>query len=128
MTKESNMKEQLLKQMDTEPEREEDSIQEILVKERRRVNRAKFTAIISLILVILLSVGVEFIGRITSHQEAAWRDAILWTHSAIYFVALMTAIISTISYFLRSRRLNQRKIEARLSNIETLLKKISKGQ
>ena len=124
----NNIKEQLLKQMDTNPEADKKSIQDIFAKEQKQVKRAKVIAIISWLLVVVLTLGVEFTARIASNQKMMLRDVIIWIHSAVGFIVYITAIVSTISYFLRSRRLNQRKIEARLSSIEKLLKEMPKPQ
>ena len=128
MTKESNIKEQLLKQMDTASDADRKSIEEIFAKDEARVKRMKRATIIIWLLWLIFLIAPFAVVGILKHKAPPQGQLTLAIVPMIIYLLFLTAIVFTISFFLRSRRLNQRKIEARLSNIETLLKKMSKGQ
>jgi membrane protein YdbS with pleckstrin-like domain len=128
MAKENNLREELLKQMESSP-RETSNVnpklaQEIIAKDTARVRRLKRITVFSWLLVIVSFVVVG-ISASTEGIEKVW-----WMPGAVYGVQalLLIAVIFTISLYVRSRTLNLRQIQATLSDIQEQLKKMSQAK
>lgn len=130
MSKENDMKEELLKQMDKKSNKTSGanmkSAQEIIARDMARVKRMKWVTILSWLLVAICFI-VIWIAK-----ESQWYtfESRWWLGAAVMILRalLLVAIIFTISLYVRSRTLSMRQIQARLSNIESLLKRMSEGQ
>ncbi len=120
--------EELLKQNGIVPGQvshgERDAIRRMLARDKARVRRMKWAAIISWLLLpslFLLAYVVNALGG------KAAIDTIGGGIMAVLFIATpYIAIVFTISYFFRSRSLNSRQIHAKLADIEEQLKRISR--
>jgi hypothetical protein len=130
MSEESNLKEALLRQMDQESdERHQDgtkSIEEIIARDMVRIKRLKWITASSWVLVVLCFIPAAFL-------EYAEESGVLTTNELVFLnslalilrALLLIAIVLTVSLYMRSRTLTIHRIQARLANIEELLKKMS---
>jgi len=133
MAKENELKEELLKQINEDfgkmPGANMKSPKEIIAKDTIRVTRLKWITIFSWLLVIVCFVTGAFLERArNSHSlidtEQVWLNSLIVILQAL----LLIAVIFTISLYVRWRTLTIHKIQARLANIETLLKKMSQDK
>lgn len=133
MAKENDLKEELLKQMDKDPnkilEANIKSPKEIIAKDMARVKRLKWITIFSWLLVFVCFVTGAFLERArNSHSlidtEQVWLNSLIVILQAL----LLIAVIFTISLYVRWRTLTIHKIQARLANIEMLLQKMAQDK
>ena len=127
MAKESNIKEELLKQMDRNPDTNIKSPRQIIARDMARVKRLKWITVFSWLLVVACFVTKAFLER--AHRsllpgEYAWLENLTVILQPLFLIA----IIFTVSLYIRSRTLTIHKIQARLANIEMLLKKMSQDK
>jgi len=133
MAKENDIKEGLLKQMEKDSTASSGannkSIQEIIVRDARRVKRLKWTTIFSWLLVAICFIATAFLewakdsGALTD-IEHAWLNSLIVILRALFLIA----VFLTVSLYVRSRTLTIHKIQERLSNIEMILKKMSQDK
>ena len=133
MANETDIKEELLKQMEKNSNRTSDanikSPQQIIVRDARRVKRLKWIAIFSWLLVAICFIATVFLewardSGVLIDIERAWLSSLVIILRAMFVIA----IILTISLYIRSRTLTIRQIHIRLANIEELLKKMSQDK
>lgn len=130
MSKESNLKEALLRQMDKESgETHRDgtkSIEEIIARDMARIKRLKWITASSWVLVVLCFIPAAFLEYAQkSHVLTTNEQVFLNSLALILRALLLIAVILTVSLYMRSRTLTIHRIHARLANIEELLKKMS---
>lgn len=134
MAEESNIREELLKQIDKESDEKARtnprSIEKIIASDIARMKRLKWIVVISWVLVSVCFIPTAFLER-------AWNSFGSLTYSELLFMKrlaiivralLLIAIILTLSLYARSKTLTIHKIQARLANIEELLKKMSQDK
>ncbi len=133
MAKENDLKDELLKQMDKDPDKMPEanikSPKEIIAKDMARVKRLKWITIFIWLLVFVCFVTGAFLERArNSHSlidtEQVWLNSLI----VILLALLLIAVIFTISLYVRWRTLTIHKIQARLANIEMLLQKMSRDK
>ena len=133
MTKENNLKEELLKQMEKDsdkiPEANTKSSKEIIAKDLARIKRLKWVTICSWLLVAVCFIAAAFLER-AQDSNALINTEQVWLNSLIiiFRALLLIAIFLTTSLYIRSRTLTIHKIQIRLSNIEMLLKQMAQDK
>ncbi|MFQ6035344.1 MAG: hypothetical protein ACE5NM_05785 [Sedimentisphaerales bacterium] len=122
MTKESNIKEQLLNQMDKNfDQASAKSTQEIIARDTARVKRMKWMTIFSWLALVVFFIVAGVIERNPSYRNTVWLNCAI----IILRGLLLIAVIFTVSLYVRSRTLTLHKIQTRLANIEEQLKRMS---
>ncbi len=127
MVENSKMGEELLKQMNTgnggKAKTDKTSIEAIFVRDAARVKRMKWVTVCAWVLVM----GIFVIGGLFEsgflHKGVVSIGGIV----VILRALILIAVIFTVSFFLRSRDLQMKQIQQRLSEIEKLLRKLDKG-
>ena len=130
MAKEDDIKEELLKQMDSGPHKKPEirasSVDEIIAKDRARIKRLKWAAVISWVLVAFCLIPAAFLEHAEESGVLTTNELVFLNSLALILRALLLiAIVLTVSLYMRSRTLTIHRIHARLANIEELLKKMS---
>lgn len=143
MTTQNNLKEELLKQGEANGAISSttgtESIQKIITRDQARVARMKKLTILAWVLVAIsfaVPAVIETLRRIPSQDSDLMRRQVElmvpdWYIPAAIIVSqalLLIAVSFTISLYVRSRTLTMHQIQARLSNIEALLRKVSQGK
>jgi len=128
MAKENNLKEALLRQMDGNSNMtsglDTRSAQQVLAKDAAAVKRAKKVTLFAWA-VLLIFLFVVAVFEVISRGRPEW----LTPAAILVFQALvMIAVICSVSLYIRSRTLSIHKIQASLTNIEELLKKMSQDK
>ena len=130
MTYEKNLSDELLKRNGTQRGQLSDSTREdlrkLITRDKVLVRRSKWAMIISWTIIVAWLGG----GRLLA---ALWgKDPSGMNFPGIVLVLAMAmpyiAIVCTVSYFIRSRSLTSRQIQARLANIEEQLLRIVESQ
>jgi len=128
MAKESNIKQELLKQMNKNNEKKNQtgkhSMRQILMKNEARVKRMKKITTFAWALLVAWLLAAAVIGIIPGGHNDWWAAAAIM----IFQPLLLIAVIFSISLYVRSRTLNMSKIQASLTNIEEQLKKLSQDK
>ena len=131
MSEEKRLSEELLKQNGTKPGEishdERERIQRLIARDKARLRRTKWAAIISWLLLTFLYVLAAIIGvfgvKLRNSPIGPLEAMVIGT-----LVIPCIAIYFTISYFLRSRSLTSRQMLASLSSIEEMLRRMSKDR
>ena len=133
MVENNSMREELLKQTDQNPTNigrdNKKSIERIFARDAARVKRMKWITIFSwLMLAIVFVIGAIFESnlRVLDKNSANIRWGILVV--LILRTLFVTAVIFTISFYVRMRTLSIKQIQHRLSEIEKLLQERSKNE
>ena len=133
MPKENNIKEELLKQMEKDSgnasERNTKSLEQIIAKDIARVKRLRWVTVISWVLVALCFMATAFLeramyARALLDTEEAWLNSLIVILKAL----LLTAVIFAILLYTWARTLTIHRIQARLANIEAMLKQMSRDK
>ena len=128
MVENNNMREELLKQMDQNSGKtdrnNQKSIEKILARDASRVKRMKWITVCVWVLVAAIFVIGGLFESSSLHKGVVSIGAIV----VILRALILIAVIFTVSFFLRSRNLQMRQIQHRLSEIETLLRERSKNE
>ncbi len=135
MTKENDIKEELLKQMDKDPDKMTEanikSPKEIIARDMARVKRLKWITTFSWLLVFI---GLVITEIVVPHPrspgttgKAVWL-LILPTLVVVLKALILISVFFTISLYVRSRALSIKQIHIRLVNIEEHLKKMSQDK
>ena len=138
MAKENDIKEELLKQMDKDPDKTfntgVNSVQEIFSKDMARVKRLKWLTTFSWLLVVAFFIVGGIIEnavpypRFPSTTRKAVGVIILPTLVVVLKALILISVFFTISLYVRSRTLSIKQIHIRLINIEEHLKKMSQDK
>ncbi len=137
MVEESNIKRELLKQMEKDSNGMSvaniKSPQEIIVRDTKRVKLLKWITAISWLLVVICFMLAAFLHWAEASNaiidiERAWLRALGTILRAMFVISILFTISLCISLFIRSRTLTIHQIQVRLANIEELLKKISQDK
>ena len=135
MAKENDLKKELLKQMDKDPDKMLEanikSPKEIIAKDTARIKRLKWVVIISWLLVLgYWAAGAFwewifiFYGASGAFPRGFWTRLLSVKSQPL----LLIAIILTVWLYISSRTLTMHKIQIRLANIEEHLKKMSQDK
>ena len=128
MAKASNIKGELIKQMEKNGRNNSktgaDSIQQILLKDEARVKRMKKVTGFTWGLLVACLFVAAIAGLILGEEGAC----VVPVGITVFQVLLLLAVVFSISYYLRSRSLNMRKIQASLAGIEEQLKQLSQDK
>ena len=134
MAKVNNIREELLKQMDTDSagstEANKDSAQKVIELHRTQVRRLKLVAATSWLVTILYSLGMYILKDflLVNYVEGALtRNEVMlirYSDMGLKVLIVISALLTYLSYC-RSRTLTLLQISARLASIEEHLKKIS---
>jgi len=134
MAEESNIKQELLKQMikDSAQTTGANSAQEILERDRAQMRRLKWMAAVSwLITILYLILYLTVLDYVKVHY-GGWltkREFWLVQNSDIgLLIFILIAILLTVSLYVKSRTLTIRQIYIRLANIEEQLKRMSQDK
>ncbi|MHC4475177.1 MAG: hypothetical protein ACYTEL_06015 [Planctomycetota bacterium] len=133
MAKENDIKEELLRQMaencDEVWDAGKKSVQEIIAKEKARIRRTKWETIIAWVLVAVCFITSAVVEHLRMYQYFTETE-LIWSYCLpmILRALLPIAVIFTVLLYTRSRTLTMRQIQARLSSIETALKKMSEDK
>ncbi len=137
MAEESNIKQELLKQMD----KNSGSIsganikspREIIVRNEKRVKRLKWITAFSWLLVVICFIAAAFLEWARDSGalidiELDWLSSLATILRVMFVIAILFTISLCISCFIRSRTLTIHQIQVRLANIEELLKRMSQDK
>ena len=138
MTKENDIKEELLKQMDKDPDKMPEanikSPKEIIAKDMARIRRLKWITTFSWLLVVAFFIVGGIIENAVPYPrfpgttcKAVW-VIILPTLVVVLKALILISVFFTISLYVRSRALSIKQIHIRLINIEEHLKKMSQDK
>lgn len=126
MERENKIKEELLQQTRTAPDINKEITQWILAKDTARVKRMKWITIISWSLVVILFIVLGIFERnIRGTEELHLTKAWLTSGIVVLRALILVSVFFTVSFYVRSRTLSMKQIQARLSKIEEELKNIS---
>jgi len=134
MAKVNNMREELLKQMDTDSagstDVNKDSVQKIIEVSRAQVRRLKWIAVISWLITVLYSLGMYILKDflLVNYVEGALtrNEVMLIRYSDMGLkVFIVISVLLTYLSYCRSRTLTLLQISVRLAGIEEHLKRIS---
>ncbi len=135
MAKENELKEELLKQMDKDPDKmpgaNMKSPQEIIARDMARVKRLKWITVFSWLLIFIGLVITEIVvphPRFPDTTRKAVWVIILPTLVVVLKALILISVFFTISLYVRSRALSMKQIHIRLINIEEHLKKMSRDK
>ena len=133
MPETNDIKEELLKQMEKDsgnaPERNAKSLEQIIAKDIARVSRLRWVTVISWVLVGLCFMATAFLeramyARALVDTEEAWLNSLIVILKAL----LLTAVIFAILLYTWARTLTIHRIQARLANIEAMLRQMRKDK
>ena len=130
MVKESDIKAELLKQMgrnsDEAAGANTNSVREVIAKEEARIRRTKWETVIAWVLVVVCFMIGAVVERFRMDQHFNEAE-LIWSYCLpmILPALLLIAIIFTVLLYTRSRTLTIRQIQARLADIEAILKKMA---
>ena len=134
MTKENDLKKELLKQMDKNSDHKSIKIkspQEIIARDMARVKRLKWITVFSWLLVFIGLIITEIVVPYPlfpgTTRKAVWL-IILPTLVVVLKALILISVFFTISLYVRSRALSMKQIHIRLINIEEHLKKMSRDK
>lgn len=138
MAKENDIKEELLKQMDKDPDKMPEanikSPKEIIAKDMARIRRLKWITTFSWLLVVAFFIVGGIIENAVPYPrfpgttcKAVW-VIILPTLVVVLKALILISVFFTISLYVRSRALSIKQIHIRLINIEEHLKKMSQDK
>jgi len=134
MAKVNNMREELLKQMDTDSagstDVNKDSVQKIIEVSRSQVRRLKWIAATSWLITVLYSLGMYILKDflLVNYVEGALtrNEVMLIRYSDMGLkVFIVISVLLTYLSYCRSRTLTLLQISVRLAGIEEHLKRIS---
>ncbi len=135
MAKENDLKEELLKQMDKDPDKMPEanikSPKEIIARDMARVKRLKWITTFSWLLVFIGLVISEIIQPFPRFPDTTRRAVwllILPTLEVVLKALILISVFFTISLYVRSRTLSIKQIHIRLINIEEHLQKMSQDK
>jgi uncharacterized membrane protein len=128
MEKQNNLKEELLKQMGqnygSPPNDSQNSFQAIIAKDTARLRRLKRAAMVSWFLSAASFVAAGIIGAVGGFHKELWIVLPMIGVQALLIIAVsLTFVLST-----RSRTLRMKQIQAKLSDIQEHLKKLSEDK
>ena len=129
MNKEKKLGEELLKQNGLQPgtvsAQERQRLHQMIAKQRARVRRMKWATIISwsLLAVCYVVEILRELDRLSGAVGEIAKDAV-----PLAIVLFPIAILSSVSWFLRSLSLGQRQIQAKLADIEAQLERLQQGR
>ena len=127
MTDEKELREGLLSQNGIEPgalpEDRRKELRRILERDKKRVTRMKWATIVSWSLVGLFFVVGFVLGWAFSGEVPYPEFGLVFAVAGFY-----VAVAFTISWYLRSRSLSQRQIQATLGDISAQLEQLAKNQ
>lgn len=127
MPEKNNIKEELLKQMNKNPHKVMTSTQDIFTKDKFHIKRLKWITAFSWLLVVICFITASFLKQARGFlTEDEWW--LLNTMTITLRPFFLIALFLTVSLYVRSRTLTIRQIQAKLSDIEEQLKKMSKEQ
>lgn len=136
MAKKNNIKEELLKQMDTDSDGlanvNKDSAQQVVEANRTQVRRLKRIAVISWLITILYLLGIYVLKDfllVNYVEDALTRNEVMlirYSDMGSKVLIVISVLLTYLSYC-RSRTLTILQISARLAGIEEHLKRISLG-
>jgi NADH:ubiquinone oxidoreductase subunit 6 (subunit J) len=130
MVKESDIKAELLKQMgrnsDEAAGANTNSVREVIAKEEARIRRTKWETVIAWVLVVVCFMIGAVVERFRMDQHFNEAE-LIWSYCLpmILPALLLSAVIFTVLLYTRSRALTMRQIQARLADIEAILKKMA---
>lgn len=133
MAKESDMKKELLGQLAgaSKGERGKDAelACKIIEKDRARIRRTKWETAISWGLVVICFIMGAVVERFRMQQYFN-KAELIWSHCLpmILRALLLIALIFTVLLYTRSRTLTIRQIQARLADIEALVRKMAEDR
>ena len=138
MAKENDIKEELLKQMDKDPDKMPraniKSPKEIIARDMARIRRLKWITTFSWLLVVAFFIVGGIIENAVPYPrfpgttcKAVW-VIILPTLVVVLKALILISVFFTISLYVRSRTLSIKQIHIRLINIEEHLKKMSQDK
>lgn len=138
MAKENDIKEELLKQMDKDPDKMPEanikSPKEIIAKDMARIRRLKWITTFSWLLVVAFFIVGGIIENAVPYPRfpgttyKAVGVIILPTLVVVLKALILISVFFTISLYVRSRTLSIKQIHIRLINIEEHLKKMSQDK
>lgn len=134
MARANNIREELLRQMDTDSagsaDANKDSVQKIIEVNRAQVRRLKWVAAISWLVTVLYSLGMYILKDflLKNYVEGALtRNEFMligYSDAGLKVLIVISVLLTYLSYC-RSRTLTMLQISARLASIEEHLKRMS---
>jgi hypothetical protein len=134
MINKNHSKDELLKQSGISEGDSRKLIKDILAKDTRRVSRLKWSTLSSCVLTAVIFLAAAIIEQICPHSRYEWVGGMSMTE-AVARLALPVLIITfralllisaflLIAFYVRSKSLTIKQINARLANIEEQLKAV----
>jgi hypothetical protein len=122
MTKDTNLKEELLKQGQSNGTMGSitgvKSIQQVIAKDEARVARMKKLTILTWVLVVVCFAGAGLIALMPGTPQEFLPVLTIVVGQGLFIIA----VTFTVSLYVRSRTLTMHQIQASLANIEALLR------
>jgi len=132
MANESDMKKELLGQLaggsEDEHGKDAEPARKIIEKDKARIRRTKWETVIAWALFVICFIVGAVVERLRM-QEYLDETELIWLHCLpiILRALLLIAVIFTVLLYTRSRTLAIRQIQARLADIEALVKKMAEN-
>lgn len=126
MSGEKDLGKELLRQNGIEPgslpEDRRKELRAMIERDKKRVTRMKWATVVALSVVLLLFIVGGLVGRIFP------REAVMMSVGFPLAIMFYVVVAFTISWYLRSRSLGQRQIQASLADIAEQLKQLVENQ
>jgi polyferredoxin len=124
MNSEENLRDELLRQNGESAQKADEHRDKILAQDEARVTRMRRLAKLMWVLVVVCLVGA-FMVRPLFPEAVELKPQLVPLFITLFQGILLIAIIFTISFYIRSRTLAMRQIQARLAGIEEQLKRMT---
>jgi polyferredoxin len=124
MNSEENLRDELLRQNGESAQKADELRDKILAQDEARVTRMRRLAKLMWVLVVVCLVGA-FMVRPLFPEAVELKPQLVPLFITLFQGILLIAIIFTISFYIRSRTLAMRQIQARLAGIEEQLKRMT---
>jgi ABC-type uncharacterized transport system permease subunit len=128
MEKDSDLREELLKQMDRDfgggPDSPQKAVQAILTKDVARLRRVKHLTISSWLLLAAAFLASGVTGALSGFRSELWGiSSIIGLQALLIFAVSFTVVLS-----IRARTLKMKQIQAALADIQDQLRSISENK
>jgi ABC-type uncharacterized transport system permease subunit len=128
MEKDSDLREELLKQMDRDagggPNSPQKAIQAILTKDAARLRRMKYLTVSSWLLLAAAFLASGVTGALSGFRSELWGISSLIGLQALLIIAVSLTVVLSV----RARTLKMKQIQAALADIQDQLKAISRNK
>lgn len=128
MEKDSDLREELLKQMDRDagggPNASKKAVQAILTKDAARLRRMKHLTVSSWLLLAAAFLASGVTGALSGFRSELWGISSIIGLQALLIIAVSLTVVLSV----RARTLKMKQIQAALADIQDQLKSLSKNK